>query len=338
MTGPFSCFEVVRNLGELNHLVTIVSDLCARGGTARETRVQTLFEARAFNAYRVPFDDALDATKHFGLVKAHRDGLVLSDVGRAFQAKNPQRLYGPNQDQRTMLVSNLLFSRSPLCEAGDALVEDLVFNRDASRFEGRSMGPARTEDLYHIRFLAFSLGLLQPDSSGTFAVNPVYTGQIRRKIRILRNKDWMERDPTDLDLELSHHAEEIVADAERSRLSALGRGDLSASVEIVSEYDSTQGFDILSYQGQASLVGLHDRFIEVKSSTSRDLRFIITQRELERARELRAAYELIFVGGNSLGARLETCQVEVISDPSRSLFNPEAYVLSGRKLLVVKAS
>ena len=113
MTGPFRCFDVIRNLGELNHLVAIVSDLCARRGLAREARVQALFDARAYNAYRVPFDDALDAAKHFGLVRSHRDGLELSDAGRAFQARNPQRLYGPNQEQRSLLVTSLLFSRSP---------------------------------------------------------------------------------------------------------------------------------------------------------------------------------------------------------------------------------
>src|SRR6266699_2632158 len=64
-----------------------------------------------------------------------------------------------------------------------------------------------------------------------------------------------------------------------------GRPDLADKVEWVAEYDSTVGYDILSYGGGKSKVGVPDRFVEVKSTPTDRFHFFLSGPELRKARE-----------------------------------------------------
>jgi hypothetical protein len=114
----------------------------------------------------------------------------------------------------------------------------------------------------------------------------------------------------------AREVEQFVLAEERKRLVHLSRPDLAELVSRVSAEDVSAGYDIHSYEADGST-----RYIEVKSSTGNQIRFIWSVGERRLARELGARYWIYFVPlTHSLPKNL--CPILLIQDPT-------SYIQSG---------
>jgi hypothetical protein len=107
--------------------------------------------------------------------------------------------------------------------------------------------------------------------------------------------------------------EEYVINAERRRLRRAGLAPLAAKVQWISQESVGEGYDIVSYETDGS-----KRFIEVKSSVSRQRTFDMSDNEWRTACELGDSYYI--------------CRVtSVRSKPSVSYFrNPQQLEQEGK--------
>lgn len=109
----------------------------------------------------------------------------------------------------------------------------------------------------------------------------------RRRPRTPRKIDYAARDEQNRGL--GRAGESWVMDFERNRLQGLGRADLAARVEWISDRDGDgTGFDIKSFEGDG-----RDRFIEVKTTNGGILTpFVVSANELEVSAEIAGSYVL----------------------------------------------
>ena len=86
-----------------------------------------------------------------------------------------------------------------------------------------------------------------------------------------------------INTQLGERGEKIVLGVEKEYLNAIEREDLAEKVEMVSLYDDSKGFDILSFDKDGN-----KKYIEVKSTRSKPnkINFILTRNELNKAKKL----------------------------------------------------
>jgi len=333
---PIESIDGVRDFGELNHLLFALEDLSQGEAMVPKSHVSQVFEGQCFRGYVVGMTDVLNVALIFKLVDFDSSRVTLTPFGKTFLRKNESRSYEVTREQRDMLVTSLLFSLSPLCRMFDLLVRDLSYEKEFLSYEARPLPDNAGSNSRRMRFIGFSLGFLVQDDKRVF-VNRDFNSMIAKKMRILRNPEWLDEEPSEEDLETSKHAEQLVADSEIARLSKLNRADLAEGVEIISEYDSTSGFDIMSYRGLESTLSIPDRYIEVKSSRSKELMFAFTRNEMNRARELEEKYVIVFVGNHSIDKGIDECHVEEIQNPAKMLFDTHYFHIDSRKFVVTRA-
>ena len=103
---------------------------------------------------------------------------------------------------------------------------------------------------------------------------------------------------------------------------------------MIADYDPMVGFDILSYEGTSSRVDNPDRFIEVKESAFRDVKFSISSNEVRVAREKGNNYHIVFIGDYEIGKEIGNCLVETITNPVVEFFNDERYNIDAKRFVI----
>ncbi len=125
--------------------------------------------------------------------------------------------------------------------------------------------------------------------------------------------------------------EEWVVKEEKARLRAARRPQLAEAVYRISEVNTSAGYDVHSYELDGS-----PRYIEVKSSTGKRVRFIWSSLERKKANELRRRYWIYFVPFAASPKR-KFCRVIMFSDPMEAIASgilvetPEAWVVTASK-------
>ena len=92
------------------------------------------------------------------------------------------------------------------------------------------------------------------------------------------------------DVKIGLQGESHVLKFEKDRLKSLGRNDLAESIEWVSEFDDTLGYDIISYDIDKSGKE-HKIYIEVKTTEGpENTPFFLSKNELETMEECKDNY------------------------------------------------
>lgn len=121
-------------------------------------------------------------------------------------------------------------------------------------------------------------------------------------------------------------AEEIVLNYEKNRLKNKGHLAESRKVTRISREYTNAGYDITSFNGKASDLGISDRFIEVKGSTGLEFEIHWTENEIRKAQELGDKYWLYFVGGIDIKTQKTTQTPVIIQNPFQNIFQSENYI------------
>jgi len=118
-------------------------------------------------------------------------------------------------------------------------------------------------------------------------------------------------------------AEEFVLNKERERLTGAGRNDLAQLVKKISDQNIAAGYDILSFDGRESDI-CHDRFIEVKGTTSSRILFYVSNNELDTARKLRDKYWIYCVLNIKA---IKSKKMIMIRNPYKTVFQNKNFIV-----------
>lgn len=329
-----ACLESIRSAGELNRLLIAIQGLQGANGRARRDRVGQALADQTFQAGPAQLDLLLDLALHFRLVHVRDTEVSITPTGLTFLGQNEDEQYEITEGQRDLLVQSILFGRNQLSAQFELILPDFAFSAPGGRYETSNAADSGRLRALEIRLFCSAIGLIVDGEGGIRFLDPVFNTLVARRIRIYRQAGWDGTEPTDEDLERATHAEELVYADERRRLDDAGFPELVRRVQHVAAYNAAAGFDVQSFEGEGSRPENPDRFIEVKASRRTQVHFVLTGNELRKARELRAQYRIVFLGGHELGRTLEHCQVTVISDPIDHIFDRDRFTVDAAKLHV----
>lgn len=118
--------------------------------------------------------------------------------------------------------------------------------------------------------------------------------------------------------------EEIILLYEKKRLKELGCMNEANKVELLSKSFANAGYDINSFNGKSKNLE-YDRFIEVKSSVSKQIDFHWSDNEINMAQQLKNQYWLYFVPEINSETRKSQGKIEKIQNPFKNVFENSSY-------------
>lgn len=132
--------------------------------------------------------------------------------------------------------------------------------------------------------------------------------------------------------EAGHIGEELAMAFERDRLKSMGCAVQAYCVRRISQIRVNAGYDIDSFSGKTADV--FDRFIEVKATRGKDVRFFWSENEMKVAERLRDNYWIYFISGINLSNRTGSIRPLMFQNPIRSILHDESFSKSAQGFLV----
>lgn len=163
-----------------------------------------------------------------------------------------------------------------------------------------------------------------------FAVNPEFDNLLRKYCKTQKRTTSIEELRRRLEeaAEVGEISEQFVLEFEKRRLEGTG---LTDRVKQISSVDVGAGYDIVSFDGKDSVS--YDRFIEVKTTSSKGISFFWTRNEIEISRIKESRYYLYLVDIN----RIEEGDYSplIICNPSETIelsdewkMDPQSYLVT----------
>jgi len=327
--------EETEHIGELTRLLFVFK----KRYTTRLGKIELIELANqtAGASYRYPKPEAaLNVALAIGLLQKDHEFVILTETGKLFL-----RLQGDDKLDLTVdqasLVLGLLLDDDRTCIYIGSLFRH--FGTGVSgRLEARSNPSTWDSSAQIIAKIFQQLGVIE-DYNGKLCLTGVFEVIFPRHLLALTALNeqalW---DRLEAQRIRAKQAEELVVMEEKKRLSKIGRPDLAKLVIRVSAENVSAGYDIVSFNND----GL-PRFIEVKSSTGRSIRFEWSVREREVASDNGTRYWIYFVPlANILEKR--TLPILMICDPikligsGQLLETPSSFIVNATLRLTSSAS
>lgn len=167
------------------------------------------------------------------------------------------------------------------------------------------------------------------ESDGELVLNPDYEvifAEYKRKQGTKKSLEQLKKQLEQQEIQ-GETAEIFVMEYEKRRLSA---SDKKNGIKRISVIDVAAGYDILSYENEAS--SDYDRFIEVKSFAG-NAHFYWSENEIETAKLYEDNYYIYLVDA----ARVNTQGYEpvIIKNPAKTVLGSESWIMSPTSYLVI---
>jgi hypothetical protein len=273
-----------------------------------------LLEGRFFD-----FSDVVWLTR-MGLVEESDSGFRLSDLGHYVLQLGVTGDVYPTENQVSSFIECLFSGRGLLERTLSNFFLSFGVSPGGETFRAR-IADFRFES--HERDIGELLAYLNVLSiqNGWYVVIPTYLDRVQGIRASARGMS-----PEDLEAillrrrEIGETAELMCLEFEKQRLVELGKPVHAKMVEHTGGIDISAGYDISSFDGVASSVE-HDRFIEVKASTSSDFRFFWSGNEINTARKLGAKYWIYYLRDLRPSSDSNAVQPEMFQDPIMSIMD-----------------
>ena len=144
--------------------------------------------------------------------------------------------------------------------------------------------------------MLYEIKLLEKKETKIF-INQKFTNKIQKLTVGLPKRDISQKtidDSLRIMKKIGNLGEEIALEYERERLVKLDCEKEAQNVERISEESANAGFDIRSFNGKSD-DPIHDRFIEVKSSTDSEFSIHWSHNEMEVAKKYPDNYWIYFI-------------------------------------------
>lgn len=319
--------EETGHVGELTRLLFVFK----KRYTTRLGKIELIEIANqtAGATYRYPKPEAaLNVALAVGLLQKDHEFVILTETGKLFLRLQGDDKLALTVDQESLVLGLLLDDDRTGIYIGSLFRH---FGHGVSgRLEARSNPSTWNNSTQIIAKIFQQLGALE-DYNGKLCLTSAFEVIFPRHLLALTALNeqalWDRLEAQRL---RAKRAEELVVAEEKKRLLKIGRPDLAKLVIRVSAEDISIGYDIVSFNND----GL-PRFIEVKSSTGRAIRFEWSVREREVASQNGTRYWIYFVPlSNILEKR--TLPILMICDPimligSGKLFEtPSLFVVNAK--------
>ena len=308
---------------ELNKIMSSMLGM-KRIGTAV---VESTYNGTYYSEQAFSFGDVLHSALCFGLLDVDGSNISVTDVGAAFadmmHTQNGNLVLNHTAEQRKFLVKCLDSVRiHDMCASVfkkfrvNYSIDPPVWNSNVSaldRFESCLFGI-----LEEIEIIKRDRNIVMIGMENARILSAIKNG-------LPINEDYM----SDRMKDIGNAGENMAICHEMERLSGIKRDDLSEMVEQVSLVDPYVGYDIASFDGYSSDESLHDRFIEVKSTTGTTPKFFWSRNEVNVAQKYGDRY-WIYLWTDVEGS----AALHMIQNPYTELFEtgelkpePYAYVI-----------
>lgn len=303
-----SLIELLRKLADLGEISRLLSVFAARNVTScpKNALLEFINQTAGIGPRLPKAEESIEAALHLGLLKKRANVFELTPIGQEYPKSSANAITNLNSSQANLLFG-LLFDDPELRHYAETL-----FSRfDRHNGKDLRLAPSQFDSeqaLTDTATILNQLGVLIYQE-GFFRFNKAFQGAVSEemivKVSINEEELWAKLDETRV---RAREVEKAVLREEKKRV-ALSRPDLADAVIRVSALDPGIGFDIQSFNTDASA-----RYIEVKSSTGNRVRFQWTANEKMKAKNLGPQYWIYFVPLSHMLPK-NYCPVLMIQDP-----------------------
>jgi hypothetical protein len=287
----------IADLNEFNRVLLATVRLSDQEAGCRVRRVVALCSSFTLGGHAVDHHWTLKLCNYAKLLTITKGTIQITELGKKFLDTNPNNYYEITDQQKKLVAEQLILHGPWQSNARDLF---LSFNPDYDKLTYElslyeSQLPIRYNSIVH---LLRALGVLLKTDS-VLMVESRYVPLVRSLRATNSGISAQELDQAlQTNMKLANQAEEAVLEYERERLRSINRHAEASLVRRISQLDVKAGYDIESFDGDKPLFD-YDRFIEVKSSYSPELRFFWSENERRSAEEKGDKYWIYFVGGLS---------------------------------------
>jgi len=302
---------------ELNRLVAITAELSIRYERVDPETVLLTARQNTYMGASPDYEEVIDGALEIGLlIRGYEGSLGVTELGDQLMTLNPSGYYELQPAQLPLLFRHVV-AEGPLRPAFGELLQSLSTDPNSGslfiRSEVlRSLSPRCAGCFDILRQLE-----VVDSADDVWFVTPNYL----REFGVVRGEQRMTEQRLKQILEdqarFGLAAEQLAVEYERARLLALGASVQAAHVRRISDSDVGAGYDVESFDDGSTTKP--NRFVEVKASSSRYLRFFWTRNEYLTARRLAQSYYIYYAGAFNPQAGLAGFKPRIIADPVHSL-------------------
>jgi hypothetical protein len=321
----------IAELNEFNRVLWAIVQLSDQDVGCRVSQVVALCSSFTLGGRAVDHHWTLKLCSYAKLLTITRGMVQITELGKKLLDANPHDYYEITDQQKKLVAEQLILHGPWESNARDLF---LSFSPDYDRLTYKlslyeSQLPTRHNSIVH---LLCALGVLLK-MHGALTVESSYVPLVRSLRATGSSISAQELDQAlQTNMKLANQAEDAVLEYERERLRSINCQAEALLVRRISQLDTKAGYDIESFDGDKPLLD-YDRFIEVKSSYSPDLRFFWSENERRAAEEKGDKYWIYFVGGLS-SEKAQQIMPILIQNPATRLVHMSAINIKAATYLI----
>lgn len=322
---------MIEKLAELNRVLVAVNELRDADGVATIEMVIEYCKGTVIEA-RIPEHRlSIEFAGQIGLLLINGNAIRLTEEGLGLIELNPSSQYDLSEEQKRVLLRTC-YLHGALRE--DAMVVLKLFSSglgtDMFRWSPYDSPPLPNE--WTVEHLS-QLDLLQRRDDG-WEVRADYTKTVAEFLG--EGAGWSEesfREYLREKEEVGKLGENLVKAYEVHRLMDLGHSVEARCVRRISNLRVNAGYDIESFDSSSPAMA-YDRFIEVKSARSRQMKFFWSENEIKIATKLGKRYWIYFQGGIDVSKGIARDEPIMLHDPVNSILKSAQFKTTPQGLIV----
>lgn len=317
---------MIENLNEINRVLVVIEKLSNKQKGASLESVLRFCRSPVVEARFPNHKDTINFLLKHSIISKYKKRLKLTSLGIKFLRLNPNFNYQLSSAQKELLVKECFLSND---DCNSHLVKLL-----------RQFSPAYSKGTYQWSIhddLPFkgNMNLLRLMQQTGLIVSKDNVLEIDRKyVKLVRNirKHPNVITPDELSKKLKKAikvggiAEELALNFEKLRLKNIDCFLESECIQRISELDVSAGYDIASFDCKCISLN-HDRFIEVKGSTSSELDFYWSKNEIMTAKTLGSKYWIYFFPEVDIEKKQNKSNPILIQNPAQTLLENKDYTV-----------
>jgi len=283
---------------QLNYLLIVITSIKTKKRSISKSLLIDICSLHIIGGRSYDYEKAVKLASLLNLISERNKNIRLSKLGNIFLSDNPNNYYELTNKQKDFVIKNYMFQGVFFEES------KTVFSLFCPDYENETYYLNKDEafvpkDIEPCFNLLKSLGVLIKLNS-FYVVSKAYVKEISKLLSpklTITSKNLLKK--LELQKKLGDHAENLVLKFEINRLKKKNCKIQAQLVRKISVLNEAAGYDIESFNGNDYNIQ-YDRFIEVKSSSGKEIRFLWTRNQHDIAQELKDKYWIYYVGNLSL--------------------------------------
>jgi hypothetical protein len=322
---------MIEKLAELNRVLLAVNELRGSDGIADVEIVIERCKATVIEA-RIPKHQlSIEFAGQIGLLLINGNAISLTDEGLGFIELNPSSQYDLSEEQKRVLLRTC-YLHGALRQTAMAILKVFSPALGSDAFRWSLVDSPALPNEWTAEHLS-QLGLLERRDDG-WEVRVDYTKTVAEFLE--EGEGWSEekfREVLKEKEEVGKLGENLVKAFEMRRLIKMGHAVEARCVRRISNLRVNAGYDIESFDSSSPTVA-YDRFIEVKGTRGRDMRFFWTDNEIKVATKLGKRYWIYFQGAIDVKKGTARDEPILVHDPVNSILQNAKFKTTPQGLIV----